>query len=215
LVVGQCVVACTGSKTEKNSREAIARKLAGRQGMAPGLTFEEDSKPSFPIEVPVEADGVACDSDILSYTSSNLDLIPSVGGVVFSGTAPTCQVDLALAINASGKAEITLHSSALGDDIKLGAFKIIVAPVNDPPIIEQLPEQLIDPDSEESIISVNVTDVDSDIDCAKSLTIEEISNSLFLPKERMSISGSNGKCEIKLQTSANQMGRATVKKLHL
>jgi alpha-tubulin suppressor-like RCC1 family protein len=104
----------------------------------------------------------------------------------------------------SGQISIVATDSLGASDT--AQIKVLVLPVNDPPIISTIEDVEIDEDSTSSLIPFTVLDVDNDM-----LTVSAQSlNPLLIPKEGLVISGNSSHRTLKICPASNQSGAADI-----
>ncbi|MCX8497308.1 MAG: MBG domain-containing protein [Akkermansiaceae bacterium] len=142
----------------------------------------------------------------LTKNSSNSTLVP-VANVVLGGSSSNRTVTVTPAANQYGSALITISVS----DGLLAAsesFTVTVAPVNDPPAIATLSDQITDEDTTTSLITLNISDIDTP---AESLTLSAVSsNTSLVPNANLVLSGSGGARSLTITPSANQNGSSSI-----
>ena len=103
--------------------------------------------------------GLDCTSS-LSSTTSDTNVI-SAGGIIFSGTTPSCFLSLTPEANAFGSSNITLTVSETRKESSSTTFMFTVAPVNDAPIITIPDDVFVNINSPSTTINFTLIDEDS------------------------------------------------------
>jgi hypothetical protein len=146
---------------------------------------------------------------IVSGLSDNPTLVPSAN-IVFGGSGANRTVIITPAPNQFGTTVITLRVSD-GTGVATATFVLTVAPVNDPPTISDIPNQVMDEDSTLGPIVFAIGDPDSPL---TSLTVTAISDNPALISPNgiligLMPSNPNGR-ELRLTPILNQSGAATI-----
>lgn len=157
-----------------------------------------------------DVDSVVTCSDVKA-TSSNTGLI-AVSNITISGTAPNCLVGFSPSLNQSGSANITLtitdHGNPMPAKTASTTFTVIVAAVNDAPIIAPIATQ----NTTENIakaVSFTVTDVDSVLSCSTSVSVTS-SNTALVPNTNIALSGIAPNCVATITPVTGQNGATTI-----
>jgi len=139
----------------------------------------------------------------LSYTSSQTSVVASVGGVVFSGTAPNCVAAITpvVSVNGSTVLTFTVSDGALADS---ESFTLNVIPQNDPPVVAVIAAQTMLEDGTLAI-PFQITDVDDTLFCNSSVTMLT-SDSSLLPAGNVVFSGTAPNCIATVTPLADQFG---------
>ncbi len=142
----------------------------------------------------------------LTASSSNAIIVPAAS-IVFSGTAPNCIATVTPALNQNGAVNLTLRVSdgALFQD---QTFQLTVTPVNDAPVISAIADETINEDGS-IVINFTITDVDSSLVCATSLS-RTSSNAALLPVANIVFGGTAPNCTVTLTPSANASGLSNI-----
>ncbi|NBO39039.1 tandem-95 repeat protein, partial [bacterium] len=168
---------------------------------------------SFTIADPDSTLSCASSVSILSSNSSVFDPngITASGGP--NGNSVNCTVNLQPVLNASGSANITLRvsdSSLTADSV----FAFNVSAVNDAPSLSAISNTSTNEDVAKVITGVVMTDVDSSLTCANSLTVDSSSNTALLPTSAIAItndsSGASNTCQVTLTPAHDQNGFSDV-----
>ncbi len=138
--------------------------------------------------------------------SSNETLIP-LANVVFGGSGTDREVTLTPAADRSGQAIVTLVVSD-GTETAQTSFVVTVNPVDDPPVIQPIPNQETVEGTATSPIPITLSDVDTPLD---NLTLTATSNdTLLLPPGSFVFGGSGGSRTLTITPAPGVTGSAQV-----
>ncbi|OFZ29060.1 MAG: hypothetical protein A2622_13290 [Bdellovibrionales bacterium RIFCSPHIGHO2_01_FULL_40_29] len=142
----------------------------------------------------------------VSATSSDTTLLP-VGNIVFTGTAPNCIATLSPAPNQNGVSNIvfTLTDGTLVDT---AAFSLTVTPVDDPPTISVIADQ-VTPEDTPIVINYTINDPDTALDCTTSMSATS-SDTTLLPVGNIVFGGVTPNCTATVSPALNQNGLSNV-----
>lgn len=142
----------------------------------------------------------------LTKNSSNSTLVPPAN-VVLGGSGSNRTVTVTPAANQFGTALISI---SVGDGLLAASesFTVTVAPVNDPPAIATISDQIADEDGTTSPIAFNISDIDTSVESLTLLAIS--SNTSLVPNTNMVLSGSGGTRSLTMTPSANQNGSSSI-----
>lgn len=102
----------------------------------PAIAIQEDSTAT---SIALQISGLSgtgnptCDSNFLTYTSSNPSLVLSVGAANWGGSWPDCSVSFAPVANATGSSDIQITATNGTESLVIKSFKLEVLDVNDAP----------------------------------------------------------------------------------
>ncbi|MEQ1721911.1 MAG: cadherin-like domain-containing protein [Pseudobdellovibrio sp.] len=114
-------------------------------------------------------------STSMSASSSNVGLLP-VSNIVFSGYIPNCTATLTPLINQTGTSNVVL-SVTDGLSTTTEAFAFNVSAQNDAPVLAAVGAQFTNEDTP-VVINFTVSDIDSTLNCASSLSAATSNSSL-------------------------------------
>lgn len=143
----------------------------------------------------------------VSKSSSNTSVIAS-SGIVIGGTAPNCTVTLAPVANASGTSTISLTVSD-GSLSSSDTFTLTVNAVNDAPTISSISDLRTQANISTSAITFTISDVDSSLSCASSIS-KSSSNTSVLLNTDITIAGTSPNCTVTMSPVTNALGSSTV-----
>ncbi len=145
-------------------------------------------------------------------TSSNTSIVAN-SSIVVTGTAPNCVATINPAANAYGSVNITLTISDNGTPMPAmtatSVFSLAIAAVNDVPIISSVANQSIGEGTPSSPIALTITDVDSSLSCASSVTASS-SNATLIPNANIVFSGTAPNCTMVITSASGLDGTATI-----
>lgn len=145
----------------------------------------EDRELNIPINIIFGPCGGEDEYLSLSATSSNPELFPAAS-FVFSKTTTNYMLQLKPAADQNGHAVVTVLIGN-GENVVRGSFFVDVSPVNDPPSISEIPEQVGFECYFPHAIPFTISDPDTPTD-SLSVTFSS-SNTNFLPNANISVSG--------------------------
>ena len=169
------------------------------------ITINEDTaSPVIPfaitdVETPTSLLGVTA-------TSSNLALIPA-NGITLAGSGGNRTVTVRPAPNKTGKSTITLTVTDTAGSTASDTFDVIVAPVNDLPVISNIIDRTIDEDGS-AVLTFSISDIETEAGVL-SLSVAS-SNANLLPIDRIQFGGSGGGRSVMVAPLPNQSGSSTV-----
>jgi len=88
-------------------------------------------------------------------------------------------------------------------------FVLTVVAVNDTPVMSDITDQSTNEDTALNNVAFTITDVDSALTCASSVS-KASSNTALLPIANITISGTAPNCTVSINPAANQNGTSTV-----
>ncbi len=143
---------------------------------------------------------------IVYGNSSNAALAPT-NNMVFGGAGSNRTVTLTPATGQIGSATITVFVTD-GTNVASDSFLLTVNPVNTPPIISALADQVVNEDTATGAIPFTINDGET---AAGSLTLTKNSSNLALvPLAGISFGGSGSNRTVTVAPAANQSGTALV-----
>ena len=151
-----------------------------------------------------------CTSANLTATSSNTGLVAN-SAIVIGGTFPNCSATITPVLNQNGTTNIsiTLNDNGAPNLSDVKTFALTVTPVNDPPSISTITAQSTNEDTPSSAITFTVTDVDSALTCAGSVSATS-GNTAIIANTGLVIGGTAPNCTITVTPLANQNGGPVV-----
>jgi alpha-tubulin suppressor-like RCC1 family protein len=161
---------------------------------------------------------VTCAGSLELAVSSDTNVLP-MENVIFSNdpnpsNSGKCRIILTPAANASGTSNLTIRATdgAQATDYYLS---LQVNQLNDAPTLSEIPSISTNEDTSVSIGNISITDQESNLACATSLTVTISSNPDLLPINTNNISfitdpQDNTKCRLNLTPAANQNGTSNV-----
>ena len=171
----------------------------------PDQKIQEDSNTG-PVPFTVSDKETPAASLTLSGSSDNQLLIPDAN-IVFGGSDTKRTVTVTPAPNQSGQALIVVTVSD-GALTAVDRFIVNVSPVNDPPTISDVPDQVINEDSSTGPLSFTVADIDNNIEDLK--VTGNSDNLTLVPLNGILISGTGGDRTVTVTPAANQFGSAVI-----
>jgi ELWxxDGT repeat protein len=144
----------------------------------------------------------------MSYVSGNTSILSNSSGVSFSGVWPNCSVRITPRSNAFGTVSVVLTVSD-GSGTASRTFDLVVAPVNDAPVISQIVDQSTNEDSPINGLTFSIADIDSTLTCSGSVSGSS-SNTLLMPDSSIVVTGAAPNCILSLTPDLNQFGSSTV-----
>jgi hypothetical protein len=143
---------------------------------------------------------------IVSGVSSNQTLVPN-SSVTFGGSGSNRTVTVTPAADQNGTTLITVTVSD-GSLSTNTSFLVTVNPVDDPPAISAIGNQVIEQDTSTTAIPFTVGDIDN---AADSLTVGGVSSNLTLvPNENIVFGGSGSNRTVTVSPAAGQNGMALI-----
>ena len=163
-------------------------------------TVEDTAKQGIAIEISDPETSVACSN--LNVTSNNVALVDTQG-ISVTGTAPNCLLSLSPRANASGSAQINL---SVTDGVLTTAknFMFSVTAVNDPPSISMAASFNLNEDVVNAQIPLQLTDIDSPINC-ESIRLKSTDSSI-ISLAKTTISGTLPNCVLNVTSEPNKYG---------
>ena len=147
-----------------------------------------------------------CSTSITKTSSISSTIANS--GIVVGGTGSNCTMTITPVANANGTAMITLTVSD-GSLTTSDSFDVVVNAVNDAPAISLIATTISPRDITTGSINFSVSDVDSTLNCASSVS-KATSNSSVLNVSGIVISGTAPNCSMTLTPVASISGSVTV-----
>ena len=149
-----------------------------------------------------DIDNVLSCTASLSATSSNTTVIPTAN-IVFSGTAPNCVATISPAALQNGVSSIVI-SVTDGALSAASSFTQTVTPIDDPPVISAIADQVTNEDVS-VVINFTITDPDSVLSCATSMSATS-SNVVLVPVSAIVFSGTAPNCTATVTSALNASG---------
>ncbi len=142
---------------------------------------------------------------VVTASSTNTTLVPTAA-ITMGGSGTDRTVDIAPAANQYGTASITLTVSD-GAATAQTQFNLTVTPVNDPPTISSVANQIISEDTSTGALSFTVGDADP----SDTLTVTAASSdTTLIPDANIALGGSGANRTVSLMPAANHNGAATI-----
>ncbi len=144
---------------------------------------------------------------LLSASSSDQTLVPNAS-ISIGGNGSNRFMTILPATNQSGVATINLSArDNLGASSSV-SFVLTINPVNDPPLLSDIPNRTLNEDSAGLVLSFTVSDVETP---ASNLLVAAFSSNLtLLPAANIVLGGGGGDRTITLTPAPHQSGSATV-----
>jgi hypothetical protein len=172
-----------------------------------GTSVNEDTPAVFNLVVNDPDSTIACSSSYLSFTSSNSALVNS-SSVVFGGTYPNCTATVTPLLNQNGTTSLAFTvSDGMASNTTNSATLTILA-VDDAPVIAPVATQNLAL-NQAGVITLNVTDVDSTINCTSDLSGVSSDTSSVLSSSII-FSGTAPSCVATITPVNNQHGPTTI-----
>ena len=142
----------------------------------------------------------------LARSTTNPILMP-LAGITFGGSGSNRTVTLTPTANASGPALVTVTVTDAGGLTASHSFTVTVNPVNDPPVIQAVPNQVTNRDT-----PLDVTVVVGDIDtAATAVTLNAVSDNLeLIAGENITFSSSGATTRMTLKPRPGASGSAKI-----
>ncbi|MGB0452521.1 MAG: LamG domain-containing protein [Bacteriovoracaceae bacterium] len=151
-------------------------------------------------------DSLDCSSS-LSVSTSNSSVVEA-SSILFSGTAPNCNMSITPVTNATGSSVITITVSD-GNSNSSDSFVVNFSGENDTPTMIPPSDIVINQDQGPIQYSFKISDSDSFITCPINVTASS-SNTALLSNAKLSVSGGTIDCELTLETEANKSGKSVI-----
>lgn len=166
----------------------------------------EDTATSISFIINDSEDSLTCASSI-SKASSDTAILP-LAGIAISGTSPNCALTMTPVANVSGTATVTLTVSD-GSFTAIDTFNLVVNTVNDAPAISSISDQRTQVSTALPSISFTISDVDSTVTCAGSVT-KSSSNTAVVANTGIVISGTAPNCSAAISPVSSAIGTSTI-----
>lgn len=176
------------------------------------VNIQEDSTSEIPFTVSgLSAPSASCNSNFLSYSSSNASLVAAQNAVIWGGVWPNCTAVFLSEVNANGSTiiEFTAHDGATSVIVK--SFTFVSEPVNDSPAVSSISSPQTT--SEDTALGVAFTaeDVDGALTCtAASLLYSSDTASIVATSGAVTWSGTWPNCSGSITPVANANGTANI-----
>ena len=168
------------------------------------LVLEDSSTATLPVTIG-DAE-TSAGSLFLTCTSSNPALVPE-GNITLAGSGSNRTVRITPGANQSGTATITLRVND-GLASTTSSFLVTVSPVNDPPVIADIPNQVINEDNRLGPIGFTIGDLETD---ATNLTVSaNSSNPAIVSPNSILLGGSGSNRTVTITPGLNQSGVVTI-----
>ena len=155
----------------------------------------------------------------LSYTDaeSHLATVCSISGLsnvtvttACACAAGVCTVGVTGLANYNGAASFNYTVTANGQVSNTATASLTINSINDAPVISNVTNQSTNEDTATSAIAFTITDVDSALNCATSMSTSSSSNTTLVPNVNMVFGGTAPNCTVTLTPAANQNGTSTI-----
>lgn len=144
---------------------------------------------------------------VLDAFSSNPGIVPPQN-IVLSGSGTSRAITITPLPNASGAITITRTLADADGSIVSNSFVLTITSINDPPTITDLPNLVINEDEVMGALAFTVGDFET---AAGSLTVSAASsNPALIPNANIQFGGSGGNRTVRLLTTTNRSGTATI-----
>src|ERR1051326_3126729 len=143
----------------------------------------------------------------LAAIASNPSLTP-VADVVFGGSGSSRTVTITPALNQFGTSTITIFVTDTAFGSIRTNFLLTVNPVNDPPTISTVPDQIISENATAGPINFTVGDVETPV--GNLIVTGSSSNPSLIPNANLIFGGSGANRALLIRPATNQIGSATV-----
>ena len=171
----------------------------------PDQKIDEDGTTG-PIDFIIDDKETAPDQLSLSASSDNLSLVP-VSNIAFGGSGTKRTVTVKPAPDQFGSALIVVTVSD-GTASAPDRFLVTVSPVNDPPVISNIPDQTIDEDTATGPLPFTVTDIDSS---QTAITVSaSADNKTLVPDSAIALGGGPNGRTITITPASNENGSALI-----
>ncbi|KPA10632.1 Na-Ca exchanger/integrin-beta4 domain protein, partial [Candidatus Magnetomorum sp. HK-1] len=138
--------------------------------------------------------------------SSNVTLV-SNNNIVITGSGSNRNVSITPNADEYGIVTITI-SSTNGSITSTASFNLTVTEINDPPVITNITNQVIDENTSTQPISFTITDVESN---PENLTLSALtSNSTLVPVDNIVFSGTSSSRTVDITPASGQNGSVTI-----
>jgi hypothetical protein len=176
--------------------------------LPPVITTNEDQPTgNFLLRISDSDSTLTCASILKSASQNNPVLLND--GIIISGTAPFCYVKFVPIPQASGSAsvEFSVFDGTVSSTPVIITFTVV--PINDPPTIFPIANQILLEDIPFSSIPVILYDRDSVLTCTSSI-LKSSSNPAVLPASQIVFGGIYPNCTMSLTSAANASGSSTI-----
>jgi hypothetical protein len=154
----------------------------------------------------------------LVYSDADLDLAAtcSISGLTnvtvtqaCACSAGTCTVGVTGTTNYNGAASFSYTVTAAAQISNSALASLTITAVNDPPVISDVAHQTTNEDTATSALAFTITDVESTLNCATSMSGSS-SNTTLLPNASIVFGGTAPNCTVTFTPALNQNGTSTV-----
>jgi uncharacterized repeat protein (TIGR03806 family) len=143
----------------------------------------------------------------LAAASSNPTLIPE-SNIVLAGEGTNRTVTITPALNQHGSAIVTLVVMDANGATASSSFSVVVNPINDPPLITSIGNQMIDEDTSTAALAFSISDVETDPDA---LILSRFStNPALVPTNNIVVTGTGANRQVTVTPAANEFGVTSV-----
>ncbi|MEI8026153.1 MAG: Ig-like domain-containing protein, partial [Pseudomonadota bacterium] len=199
-VVGGCRQKGHISKTSKNN---LVQKNSSKSSETVVVKVEEDIASEIRFDVSeLVAPSSACNSDFLSYSSSDPSLIASENAVTWGGVWPNCTAVFSAVANTSGSATVEIKAHYAAISITVSKLEFVVTAVDDAPLAEDITAVAFNEDTS-SIITLSYFDADGD-----KATACALSNLSMVTITTPCACDGDGVCTVGVTGAANYNGAA-------
>ncbi|MEI8028094.1 MAG: Ig-like domain-containing protein, partial [Pseudomonadota bacterium] len=210
---GKTVVETLGKKTVPADPGQTKNETVSGSSETLTVSVKEDSS-SFEVAFLVSGFSPAaasCNSNFLSYTSSDPSLVVAQDAVTWGGVWPNCTAVVSPAANANGTAilEIFVHDDATSVMVKSITFTI--EPVTDAPTMSSISSPQITSEDTALSVAFMLDDVDGELTCTSAHLLYSSDNpSIVAPSGSVSWSGTWPNCLGNISPVSNASGTANI-----
>jgi len=171
-----------------------------------GTAVNEDNAALVTFDIDDTDSVLLCTSANLAVSSTNVGLVPTAN-VVFGGTYPNCTATATPVANMNGTTNITVTVLDNGTPNLQAAqtFTLTVNAVNDAPVISAVADQTVNEDVATTALAFTISDVDSTLSCATSLTVSS-SNTTLIPNANIVFGGALPNCTVTVTPAPGENG---------
>jgi uncharacterized repeat protein (TIGR01451 family) len=188
------------------SHPATLRVLVPPTLVLPPNTETLEDTSTAPLPVRVGDDETPAEQLILTAFSSNPEIIPA-GNIGLGGFSSNRTLTVAPAPNLSGSASVTVTVTDADGLSTTGSFELRVLPVNDPPVIGNIPPQFV---SEDTPLTVAFTVSDPETNAASLLVAGSAANAVLVPEAGLVLGGADVQRTLTILPATNQFGSTVI-----
>lgn len=150
---------------------------------------------------------LTCSSAHLTYQSSNPAVLSTSGRITWGGTWPNCIATISPNYDAFGSTNLTFTGTN-GNLEAAQTFPLNVMPINDNPVLAAVSNKTTAEDTPLQI-PFTISDVDNEVDCSSSVSIQFTNESLFTATG-LSLSGTAPDCVLTAAPILNANGNSDI-----